>query len=92
MTQVIATMTRNKKRVDVDELIWLIHQELLARVGKGKSFSFSISPDKEHGWAVRTRVGGRRLHPIVQTALSEIELEFQEKYSIPRDLLLFEGE
>ena len=77
-------MSRSKVKVEVDELIWLIHQEVLARVGKGKTFSFAISPDKINGWAVCTPVSGRRHHTVVRKALAEVERQFQAKYSIPR--------
>jgi hypothetical protein len=77
-------MSRSKVKVEVDELIWLIHQEVLARVGKGKTFSFSISPDKINGWEVRTPVAGRRHHTVVTQALADVEREFQAKYSIPK--------
>ena len=72
-----------RKIVEVDELIWLIHEELLARIGKGKTFSFAISSDNRNGWTVCTPVGGRKFHPAVRIALREIERDFQVIYSIP---------
>lgn len=78
-----------RKRVQVDELIWLIHKEVLTRVGSGRQFSFSVGRESGAAWAVRLPAGGRPLHPAVAQALKDVEREFQQKYAIPLNLLRF---
>ncbi len=77
-------MAASKQKVEIDELTWLIHQEVIARVGKGKTVSFAIAPDKERGWVVRTSLFGRRHHAAVKNALADVEREFQARYAIPK--------
>ena len=71
-----------RKRIQVDQLVWLIHEEVLARVGSGKQFSIAVGPDKEFGWAVRIPAGGRPFHPDVMTAIHDVEREFQSRFTI----------
>lgn len=78
-----------RKRVQVDELIWLIHKEVLARVGSSRQLSFSVGRENGSTWAVRLPTGGRPLHPTVARALKDVEHEFQQKYAIPLNLLRF---
>lgn len=74
----------SRKRVQVDDLIWMIHQEVLRRVGKDKQFSIAIAPEKGHGWAICKPAGGRPFHDDVLKAIREVEREFRSRYSIPR--------
>ena len=71
-----------RKRIQVDQLVWLIHEEVLARVGSGKQFSLAVGPDKQFGWTVRVPAGGRPFHPDVITAIHDVEREFQSRYAI----------
>lgn len=73
-----------RKRIEIDDLIWLIHKEVLARVGKGKQFSVAVGHEKGHSWSIRLPAGGRPLHPDVLKALRDVEREFQLAYAIPK--------
>lgn len=78
-----------RKRVSVDELIWLIHEAVVARVGPTRQLAFSVGREIGPGWAIRLPAGGRPLHPNVAQALKEVEREFQTKYAIPLNHLRF---
>lgn len=73
-----------RKLIEIDDLIWMVHKEILARVGKGKQFSVAVGHEKGNGWSIRLPAGGRPLHPDVLIALRDVEREFQLKYAIPK--------
>lgn len=75
----------SRKRVQVDDLIWMFHQEVFRRVGKGKQFAIAIGPGKLHGWSVRLPVGSRPFQDDVLSAIGDVERELQARYSIPSD-------
>lgn len=79
-------MVDRRKRLEPDELVWMIHEELLKRVGHGRTFAIAVAPVKG-GWVVRQPAGGRPMFPEVQAALDEVVADLQENYRLKRTLV-----
>lgn len=76
-------MVDRRKRLEPDELVWLIHQEVVKRAGGNKHFAIAVAPIKG-GWVIRQPNGGRPLLPEVEAAIVKVEEEFQRLYRLKR--------
>lgn len=85
-------MVDRRKRLEADDLVWMIHQELLKRIGKGRSFTIAVAPQKGGGWVVRQPAGGRSVFPEVQAAIEDVEREFQALYRLKRSAAKLDDE
>jgi hypothetical protein len=78
-----AFVVDRRKRLEPDELVWMIHEELLKRIGAGRTFTIAVAPVKG-GWVVHQPTGGRPIFPEVQAALDEVVADLQKRYRLKR--------